>query len=216
MAYAGRGSLALRVVAAAAALAGAARAAGADESSISCDRGLVHVGDAKVDLMGKCGEPALREARQVAQGAFGVLAGATAAVVEEWTYNYGPQRFTMRVMLEGGKVVAIQRGGYGYDPALLRPTAGAGGRARCDSSALHVGDAKIDLLARCGEPATRDLRQEQRQVPVLGSNGSLPSLRTVQVEVWTYDFGPQYFMAFVTLEDGAVVSVERGGYGYAQ
>jgi len=197
-------------------------AASAAESSLRCDGGLVSIGDAKLDLLGKCGEPALRDARPVSlatvvvqPGPLLVAGASTGSTVEQWTYNFGPQRFLELVTLEGGKVVAIERGGYGYDPTRLRG-AGPGGRAACESAAFHVGDLKIDLLARCGEPATLDVRQESRAAALPGQPATLASFGTVQVEVWTYDLGPQRFIAIVTLEDGKVVAVERGGYGYAR
>jgi hypothetical protein len=188
---------------------GTASTARSSESSIDCAGGIVEVGDTKVELLGKCGEPTLRDARSSVRGTLIV------ATVEEWTYNFGPSRFLMRVTLEGGKVVLIERGGHGYDPDQLRPVR-PGGPARCESSAIHVGDAKIDLLARCGEPATRDVRLEQRELLAENGSGGAPGLRTVQVEVWIYDFGPQRFMTIVTLENGEVTRLERGGYGFAR
>jgi hypothetical protein len=188
----------------------------ASESSFRCDGGIVAVGDTKLDLLGKCGEPALREDRSVVQGAItrrGAPVPVAASTIESWTYNFGPQRFIELVTLEGGKVVALERGGYGYDPAKLSPHS-ATGRATCESSAIHIGDTTLDLLARCGEPATRDVTQEPRAVPVAVSGP--PGFVTVQVETWTYDFGPQRFIAIVKLEDGKIVSVESGGYGYAR
>ena len=39
---------------------------------------------------------------------------------------------------------------------------------------------------------------------------------SVRSETWTYDLGPDRFVVIATLEDGKVVSLERGGYGYAR
>ena len=198
---------------------GTAPIARAAESSLRCDGGIVQVGDAKLDLLGKCGAPALRDARPTSRGAVILEGGrvaleSTAATSEEWTYNFGPRSFLMRVTLEGGKVVEIQRGGYGYDPALVHDSPVAG-LPRCEASALQLGVAKLDLLARCGQPATSDVRQERREVRAEAGSGAVTGVRSVQVEVWTYDFGPRRFMSIVTLEDGTVVAVDRSGYGYA-
>jgi hypothetical protein len=35
------------------------------------------------------------------------------------------------------------------------------------------------------------------------------------VEVWYFDFGPQVLVRRVTVEDGRVLRVETGGYGYS-
>lgn len=71
-----------------------------------------------------------------------------------------------------------------------------------------MGDGKLDLLEKCGEPVFRD--------PTLEKRAYGEGWATVQVEVWTCDFGPQSFVHFATLENGKVVRVERGGYGYAR
>jgi len=172
------------------------------ESSINCRGGIVEVGDSEFELLGKCGEPALRDTWPILRG-FTLLNSSVLAIVEEWTYNFGPTRFLMRVRLEGGTVGSIKEGGYGYSLEQLHSVR-AGGLAKCEPSGIDVGDIKIDLLARCGVPATRDQRIEQRD------------LSTIPVEVWIYDLGPQRFVCIVTLENGAVTRVESGGYGFAR
>jgi hypothetical protein len=169
-----------------------------------CDGGIVSVGDAKIDLLGKCGPPALVEERPDKQ--WTSTGGRALVSLERWTYNFGPSRFLMFATLVDGKVLRFERGGYGYPPEKLAGRQ-APGRARCDSSAIRVGDAKIDLLAKCGEPAIQETRLERRFDGV--------GMAVVDVDLWTYDFGPQSFVEHVTLEDGKVVLVERGGYGYA-
>jgi uncharacterized protein DUF2845 len=211
----------LLVTAAAALGLGAAGPAAAlgSETSIACDGGIVRLGDAKLDLLAKCGPPSLEDAREVDvtrlrldRDGQGASVRQARLSIEEWSYNFGPNRFVMHVRLERGKVVAIERGGYGYTPARSEPTAPT--RPRCEPSALRVGDAKLDLLAKCGEPALRE-RAEQR-APTVATAASPPgALAAVEVEVWTYDFGPQQLVRFVTLEDGRVASVETGSYGYA-
>jgi len=172
------------------------------QSSLQCDGGIVSVGDSKLDLLGKCGNPTLVEERLAER--WGGSGHYLAVTAEEWTYNFGPNRFLQFVTLVGGKVIRIERGGWGYTP---RP-AQTSPRARCDSLALRVGDAKIDLLEKCGEPVLRDSAVEDRW----------DGVRTVsvQVEIWTYDFGPQSFVQSAILENGKVVRVERGNYGYAR
>ena len=39
--------------------------------------------------------------------------------------------------------------------------------------------------------------------------------RTVSQELWTYDFGPLALVRRALLEEGRVVRVETGGYGYS-
>lgn len=237
-----------RLIPLALALGAAALARPARADSLRCDGGLVSVGDTKLDLLGKCGQPALAEARPVERAGALLTPGqrlqasrTVAGTVETWTYNFGPRRFTSVVTLEGGRVVRVERGGYGYD------LPGAGGpafipRARCDYLALREGDRAFDLLARCGEPASRDVAVVTRRVAVLARE-AVPGRRepgeapgperrrergpggaaiveeaadTVTVEVWAYDFGPQVLVRLVELEDGVVTRVDTAGHGYSQ
>lgn len=191
-----------------------APAARAGESSLRCDGGTVELGASRLDLLARCGEPALREAREIQRRVL-VIAGRASqdsiAVVEQWTYNHGPQRFIDLVTVEGGKVVAIERGGYGYAPervAAVRPP----GRASCDPSAVRAGESKLDLLVRCGEPLAKDVVVEPRALPE-GVQGGPPGEVRVPVDLWTFDFGPQRFTLVARLEGGKVIAVERGGYG---
>ncbi|ABS26882.1 DUF2845 domain-containing protein [Anaeromyxobacter sp. Fw109-5] len=208
-----RASTVRALIAASIAVATASRAA---ETSLRCDGGIVSLGDSELDLRGKCGEPALRHsrteeratvAREEDRGGSGVRVAAT---VRAWTYDFGPQRFLYVVTLEGGKVVGIERGGYGYAPGRLE-SARERAPASCDSSSFRVGALALDLLARCGEPASKDVRQVE---PIHADGETITAGPSVEVEVWTYDLGPRRFTQIVTLEGGKVVSVERGGYGY--
>jgi hypothetical protein len=198
-----------------------ALAAAASDSSLRCAGGLVSLGDATIDLLGKCGAPTIREGRadvtSIAYRAEGGTVKRTSPVaVEKWTYDFGPSQFVMFVTVEGGKVTAIDRGGYGYDrssdraPATLR-------RARCEPSVLHVGDSKLDLSARCGEPTLAERREDLVRVTAdTGAGVAVGRTVTVVSEVWTYDFGPQTFVRFVSLEDGVVTRIDTGGHGYAR
>jgi hypothetical protein len=195
------------------------RTASADgtESSIRCARGVVSVGDATIDLVGKCGAPALREVTAYGSGAV-VTAGPVygrlnVATSERWTYDFGPQQFLMLVAVEGGKVVAIERGGRGY--ARAEESAPPIPRATCDVSAVKVGDTKLDVLTRCGDPALMEMRKEN--LALGSSQGALVLSRQAprDVEVWTYDFGPQQLVRFVVLADGRVIRVDTGSHGYA-
>jgi uncharacterized protein DUF2845 len=195
------------------ALAGLALVApAAAEDSVRCPGGIVAVGDSKIDLLGKCGLPALQEPgpeeRVVYDRAFGQRLSST---VERWTYNFGPNHFVIFVTMEAGKIVSVERGGYGY--VLDSPAAPPIPRARCDHAVLRTGMSTFDVLALCGEPALRDLRVEA--IPLNAGQGVL-MVSTVTAEIWTYDFGPQSFVRFLEFVDGKLVKIETGSYGYAR
>lgn len=195
--------------------------AGAD--SLRCDGGLVAVGDSKLDLLGKCGQPALREAVAEERASLQVDAAGTAVsgqraavTVERWTYNFGPRRFVQHVRLEGGLVTAVEQGGYGYDLGAAPDLAPAIPRARCDQLGFHLGDSTFDLLARCGEPATRDVRVVTRTSSGPSGGGAVAvTTATELVEVWTYDLGPRVLSRRLLIEAGRLVRIDTGGYGYS-
>jgi len=193
------------------------------QGSLRCDGGLVAVGDSKLDLLGKCGRPALVEellgdrgaaGAQDPQATWGIRVTAT---VERWTYDFGPNQFVGYVTLDTGKIVAIERGSYGYARAPAPPPPPVP-RARCEPAGFHEGDSTFDVLARCGPPATRDARIETQAVWSGGDGGPpvVTAWRSVTVEVWGYDFGPRSFLRFLTFADGKLVKVETGSYGYAR
>ncbi len=195
--------------------AGVARADG----SLRCGSRLVSVGDARIDLLGRCGEPALRE-RRVDEAWTGVTDGKLTqgtritAVIEEWTYDFGPHAFVHVVTLVNGRITAIERRSYGYSSDGPRPFRIP--RSRCDPATIPVGDAKLDVLARCGEPAMVDAWDDTRGVSEVTDPALAAASGTgVRVEVWTYDLGPTQFVRFVRLENGRVASVTTGTYGYA-
>lgn len=175
------------------------RWASAAADSISCDGGIVSLGESRLDLYAKCGPPALEEVEPM-------LATAIvdpSLVIERWTYNFGPQRFIRVVSLRGGKVIAIETGGYGHALPDAPRDAPAGvaavPRARCASDAVHIGDRTFEVLTKCGEPAYRDLRHGKAAVG----------------EVWTYDFGRQSFVRFLEFEGGRIMRIRTGSYGYS-
>jgi hypothetical protein len=191
--------------------------AGGTESSIRCRGGVVAVGDPTIDLLGKCGVPRLREVVAYDTGAVltmgPVFGRAAVGTTERWTYDFGPQQFAMTVTVEGGKVFQVERGNRGYERQEEAPPPIP--RAACDSSRIQVGDSKLDLLSRCGDPALVELRKEN---VTAGPREAVLLSRAIpkDVEVWTYDFGPQQLVRFAVLADGVVIRVDTGAHGYSR
>jgi len=159
--------------------------------SLDCARGIVSVGDSRLDLVAKCGAPALFEA------------GDVSLAIERFTYNFGPGRFIEVVSLQGGRIFLIEQGGYGYpfaepvsDSAWVSPSIP---RARCDPEVLRPGRRTFEVLTACGEPFSRDLRPGQ-----------------AEAEIWTYDFGPWSFVRHLEFEGGQLTRIRTGSYGYSQ
>ncbi len=100
--------------------------------------------------------------------------------------------------------------------ALLAGPAGADGSLRCGSRLVSVGDARIDLLARCGEPTLRERRVDERWDGVTDGTVGQGRRVTTVIEELTYDFGPSSFAYLVRLANGRITEIERLSYGYAQ
>jgi hypothetical protein len=77
---------------------------------------------------------------------------------------------------------------------------------RCGNNLVDVGDRKIDVLAKCGEPAITDEWYEEE-----GFRGSSVMIR---VEEWTYNFGPTRFIYFLRFKNGQLVEIRTGDHGY--
>lgn len=112
--------------------------------SLSCDGGIVQVGDGKLDLLARCGRPSLVEVvqtdrRTVRRDGVGQVVGGAELTSERWTYDFGPQRFVQVVTVEGGLVRSVERAGYGHDATRAGPPP-AIPRATCDTSAFQEGD----------------------------------------------------------------------------
>lgn len=97
--------------------------AGAD--ALRCGARLVAEGDTRAAVESRCGPPAdvVRRTRLAPAivwrdgRPYRVGHGLIDVVVEEWFYDFGPQRFVRRVRFEDGVVVRIDTLGYGQRAA---------------------------------------------------------------------------------------------------
>jgi len=106
-------------------LAAFAAVAPAHADALRCGTRLVSEGDTRAQVEARCGAPVdiIRRTRLAPPviwrhgRPWRVGNDAIEVVVEEWTYNLGPQRFMRRVRFEDGLVVAVDTLGYGYRPS---------------------------------------------------------------------------------------------------
>jgi hypothetical protein len=89
---------------------------------------------------------------------------------------------------------------------------------RCGTDLVNVGDRKLDVLRKCGEPAVIDEWEEElslRRSPQIERLGEDTRRRIfVRVEEWTYNFGPTNFIQILTFKNGELVEIRTGGRGY--
>jgi hypothetical protein len=85
---------------------------------------------------------------------------------------------------------------------------------RCGSKLVQLGDTKVGILAKCGEPALRENIVRSNSVKKSKSKrGSTVEDRSRVDDQWTYDFGPQDFIHTLTFEGVELKSIGRGGRG---
>ncbi len=104
---------------------------------------------------------------------------------------------------------------------VSRPTASD---FSCGSKIVSTGDRKFDILRKCGEPAYIEVREEVRVKRDFGSRFSLHEDESgrvplfvkelVTVEEWEYNLGSGRFIRYLRFENGVLVSITTGDYGY--
>ena len=91
---------------------------------------------------------------------------------------------------------------------LAWPCAAQAENFRCGKWIASTDLSVAELLARCGEPASREQRTED--VLVRNRNTGLMSKSgEILVQTWTYDRGTQATPMIVTIVDGRIKSIER-------
>ncbi len=195
------------------------RAARAD--SMSCHGAFVSNGASRMELVGKCGEPTQQDSHVEDRASFSTTDASGAfhetkvsVTVDKYVYDFGPGEFVRFVTLENGKIVSIVEGGYGHAHRDHAP--GKVQVSRCDPLRdFVVGDSADQVLERCGEPVSRETKQvELTDAAPDGAGGLQGTTRTVQAEVWSYNFGASSFMRLLHFRDGKLVKIVTGGYGF--
>jgi hypothetical protein len=88
---------------------------------------------------------------------------------------------------------------------------------RCGSKLVMVGDTKVDVVSKCGEPVARDkvVRSSSSKKSGKKSNtsGKKVQERSRVDEQWVYDLGPHNFSYTLSFEGVELKSIGRGGRG---
>ena len=66
--------------------------------SLRCGTALIQVGDSKLKVMRRCGEPMYKD----------VISGDLDSKVEQWVYQRGSREFPMVLTIRGQKVIRIE------------------------------------------------------------------------------------------------------------
>ena len=94
---------------------------------------------------------------------------------------------------------------------------------RCGSEIIGLGDRKYDVLKKCGNPDNVEVWEEVGIKRDLGSRLFLPGEEPpgfpfakifVTVEEWEYNLGPGSFIRYLRFENGRLIKITTGDYGY--
>jgi len=114
--------------------------------------------------------------------------------------------------------------GVGLAACLLGSRAAWADGMYCGSRLISVGDTLYQVRSVCGEPDDAQHRVETRTVrhrvrvacardQKAQCDTEVEHVRDVVVDDWTYDFGRQRFIRYLTFLDGRLASVQTGSYG---
>lgn len=167
-------------------------------AAVRCGNRLVDAGDREFQVRERCGEPFWTESWQGVD-----IVGRDTPIERQeevqwsvWYYNFGPRDLMLRVRFRDGVLRDTETLGYGVRRI------GESCRATMDFRGLSSGE----LVARCGEPASR--RQANNSV-VLRPGPGFERWRESRSEEWVYDFGDSRFLRLIELRDGRVTSSQQ-------
>ncbi|MEW6117089.1 MAG: DUF2845 domain-containing protein [Nitrospirota bacterium] len=173
--------------------------------TLTCNGKIVTAADTKAEVTIKCGAPSWKEIREL-ERTIRISPDEKLkefVTLEDWFYNFGPTRFIYILTFENRNLVRIRTAGYGF---LEREA----DDVNCGGMRIFIGDTKPDVVSKCGEPTYKDYRKVQKR----RETGFGEERVSINIEDWTYNFGPDYLLLFLTFENGRVVTIKTGGYGY--
>ncbi len=163
-----------------------------------CDGFLVSPGETREEVVEKCGEPAWLDVR----GDEGAEEGSLPRETEEWIYDFGHSQLLEFLRFRNGRLVTIRSGVHGF---------GGSRGADCGYGAnLTLGDSKLEVVAKCGEPTGGGTVGEE-PMPPEGSEERRQEL--LAKDQWMYDFGPEKFVHYLIFRHGRLMEIRSGGFG---
>ena len=82
---------------------------------------------------------------------------------------------------------------------------------RCSNNIVDVGDSKIEVLAKCGEPT---LKEEVGEDITRERDSRESKIAKRYVEKWTYNFGSTRLIYVLTIRDGRVIDISTEDKGF--
>ncbi len=85
---------------------------------------------------------------------------------------------------------------------------------RCGTNLISAGDPQIRVLQYCGEPASKVVSYKEVFIKRWTITGAIAFSNTIEVDTWTYNFGPTQLMSILIFENGVLVREDTGNYGF--
>ena len=173
--------------------------ANSNASAFYCKNKLVQEGLTKGEVRSLCGEPAFEDRRdedRVEKPDNGNEDIVIRVTVDEWMYNFGPDKFIQVLIFEKGRLQKIIAGEYGW--VSLDEN-----KMHCPSLSLLLGASKSEIFVKCGKPDEKNSWQKSFK----SDNKSRSNKQIKQTfEEWTYHSvdGKELVFKFT---DGRLVSV---------
>jgi hypothetical protein len=160
--------------------------------ALRCGSNIVTQGAQDFQVRARCGDPFYSD-RYVTTEVFGTNAAETVyrdVQYDVWYYNFGPRQFMRRFVFRDGVLAREESLGYGVDEI----------GDDCNLSRDYRGASVGELVAHCGEPASRRVNDDG----VVRRGPDFARIRDVRREQWIYDFGDDRTVRMFNMTDGRV------------
>ena len=166
--------------------------------AMRCGNRLVSDGSQDFQVRERCGDPFWEDHYTNVDviGAYGPQEQQRSVQYAVWYYNFGPSQLMRQLIFRDG--VLLREDTLGYGVAEIG--------SDCNPNRTLDGLSIGELVARCGEPASR---RSQTDTIVRRPARGVEQWRDLRREEWIYDGIDSRFVRIVRLVDGRVEGVDR-------
>jgi hypothetical protein len=166
---------------------------------MKCNGRIVSIGDAKSEIIAKCGEPFFQNIISVEteKDKYNNKIQSEEVVVEQMTYNQGQNTLLKILTFKGGKLINIENGDRVSGDKQNGFTA-------------SIGDSQAEIYAKYGEPFFRETISIESTKISSSHKENTQQLIEEKVEQWSYNLGPGTFLKILTFKSGKLIKIENG------
>ncbi|NOY72350.1 MAG: DUF2845 domain-containing protein [Gammaproteobacteria bacterium] len=92
---------------------------------------------------------------------------------------------------------------------VFNATMSSAGSFRCGQKLVSTGNSKAEIFRKCGEPSWREYSESE-----LWPENSPFAVAKITREQWVYNRGSQALIRYLNFENGNLVSIDLGDYGF--